>query len=78
MTTDDTITLSEWWAIFKRGYRATADKYGRLWAVLMIPLYPYIAVAAMKLADAPEPADKAKIERAKARQVDDWSELKSE
>jgi hypothetical protein len=74
----DTLTLSEWATVFKQCYAVSVDKYGRLIAVLMIPLYPYFAAVAVALAAGPpQPDDGAKIQAAKERQIDDWSELKS-
>ena len=79
MTTDDTLTLRQEAALCKRAFKETAADHGYLIAIALMPLYLLLLLAAMRAVEASQqlPTDVEKIQAAKERDIEDWSELKS-
>jgi len=79
MTADDTLTLRQELALCKRAFQRTAADHGYLIAIAFMPLYPLLLLAAVRAVEASQrlPTDTEKVEAAKERDIEDWSELKS-
>jgi selenophosphate synthetase-related protein len=79
MTTDDTLTLRQWLKVFKEGFMYVRDEEGVLMAVALLPLFPLFAAVAAAVAERQkiDSNDTEKIQAAKERDIEDWSELKS-
>ena len=66
-------------ALCKRAFKETAADRGYLVAIALTPLYPLFVFAARRFVEASQrlPTDTEKVEAAKERDIEDWSELKS-